>query len=116
MLVSALAPLLLLAPNQASERSEAAALDIRCFSLMADLARDGGPEVRGAATIAAHYFLGRVDAIRPGYDPDAAAPDLPAGDAGRAQLIAACGEVLAAEGRDLRTIGEMLAPPAQPTA
>ena len=49
-----------------------AVLDQRCFRLMADLAEDGDPRIRGLGRTAAQYFLGRIDAARPGFDPDSA--------------------------------------------
>ena len=91
------------------------ALDERCFRLMADLAEDEDPRIRGLGRTAAQYFLGRIDAVRPGFDP-AAAPDATApGDAERDQLLARCGNAMEAGGHDFRSIGRQLAAPARPT-
>ena len=87
-----------------------AALDQRCFRLMADLAEDRDPRVQGLGRMAAQYFLGRIDAARPGFDPDAVldAP-VPSGEE-RQQLLGQCGDAMQAGGRDFRTIGQQLAP------
>ena len=91
------------------------ALDQRCFRLMADLAGDQDPRVQGLGRMAAQYFLGRIDAANPAFDPDAAmdAP-APAG-AERQQLLGRCGDAMQAGGRDFRTIGRQLAPARRPT-
>lgn len=91
------------------------ALDQRCFRLMADLAEDRDPRVQGLGRMAAQYFLGRIDAADPGFDPDAAmdAP-APAG-AERQSLLGQCGDAMQAGGRDFRTIGRQLAPRGRPT-
>ena len=91
------------------------ALDQRCFRLMADLAEDQDPRVQGLGRMAAQYFLGRIDAADPGFDPDAAmdAP-APAG-AERQQLLGRCGDAMQAGGRNFRSIGQQLAPRGRPT-
>ena len=93
-----------------NEPAAGAALDQRCFRLMADLAEDRDPRVQGLGRMAAQYFLGRIDAAEPGFDPDTAldAP-APAG-AERQQLLGQCGDAMQAGGRDFRTIGQQLAP------
>ena len=91
-----------------------AVLDQRCFRLMADLAEDGDPRIRGLGRTAAQYFLGRIDAAEPGFDPDAAMDSpVPAG-AERQQLLGQCGDAMQAGGRDFRTIGRRLAPRGRP--
>lgn len=99
----------------ANEPAAGAALDQRCFVLMADLAEDEDPRIRSLGRMAAQYFLGRIDAARPGFDPAAALDaDAPAG-AERQQLLGRCGDAMAAGGRDFRAIGRQLAPPRRPT-
>ena len=99
----------------ANEPAAPAALDQRCFRLMADLAQDEDPRIRGLGRTAAQYFLGRIDAARPGFDPDAAL-EAPAPQGGeRSRLLGACGQAMEAGGRDFRSIGEALAPPVRPT-
>src|SRR3954470_6123063 len=53
------------------------ALDQRCFSLMAQLAEDQDPRVQSLGRVAAQYFLGRIDAASPGFDPASAVPPGP---------------------------------------
>jgi len=111
------AALLAAAPTQTpvNEPVSPAALDERCFRLMADLAEDEDPRIRGLGQTAAQYFLGRIDAARPGFDPAAAlGGDAPAG-AERQQLLGTCGDAMQAGGRDFRSIGRALAPPRRPT-
>src|SRR5204862_535498 len=55
----------------------ATALDQRCFSLMAQLAEDQDPRVQSLGRVAARYFLGRIGAASPGFDPARAAPPEP---------------------------------------
>ena len=87
------------------------ALDERCLRLMAALAEEEDPRVQRLGRTAAQYFLGRLDATRPGFDLDAAlAADAPA-SAEREALLGRCGEAMQAGGRDFRTIGEELAAP-----
>jgi hypothetical protein len=91
------------------------ALNQRCFRLMADLAEDRDPRVQGLGRMAAQYFLGRIDAAQPGFDPASALEaEAPAG-AERAQLLARCGDAMQAGGHDFRSIGEALVPRGRPT-
>jgi hypothetical protein len=91
----------------------AAALDQRCFRLMADLAEDEDPRIQSLGRVAAQYFLGRIDAAEPGFDFDVAlAAEAPAG-AEREALLGQCGDAMQAGGRDFRTIGQALAAPAR---
>ena len=85
------------------------ALDIRCFSLMAQLAEEDDPRVRSLGRVAAQYFLGRIDVASPGFDPDAAAA---IGPGERDDLLRRCGDAMQAGGRDFRTIGQALMPAA----
>ena len=93
---------------------DANALDIRCFSLMAQLAEEDDPRVRSLSRVAAQYFLGRIDAASPGFDPDSAAA---VGSGERTELMRRCGDAMASGGRDFRSIGQALAPSgARPSA
>ena len=89
-----------------------ASLDIGCFQLMAELADDENPQVRTVARTAAQYFLGRIDAAAPGFDP-AAAPAPRAAE--RAGLMRRCGEALDATGHDFEALLRAGATP-RPTA
>jgi|GEM_PF-2245933 len=85
-------------------------LDLRCYRLMAELAGDGDPRISAAGFTGAQYFLGRIDSRAPGFDPDAApAPALT--DHERGQLVARCGALMGANGRDFRTLGQRLTRP-----
>jgi hypothetical protein len=86
--------------------------DLRCYRLMADLARSDAAGARALGLSAAHFFIGRIDAAAPGYDL-ARAPAVPAGE--RTELLARCTEVLGASGFDPEGLGERLDRP-QPTA
>lgn len=98
-----------------NEPAGGAALDQRCYRLMAELAEDSDPRVQGLGRMAAQYFLGRIDAANPGFDPDGAL-DAPApGGAERQQLLGQCGDAMQAGGRDFRAIGQQLAPRGRPT-
>ena len=90
---------------------DANALDQRCFSLMAQLAEDQDPRVQSLGRVAAQYFLGRIDAASPGFDPANAAPPEP-GD--HSALLRRCGDAMQAGGRDFRTIGQALMPGRRP--
>ena len=90
-----------------------APLDLRCFALMAELAEAGDPRVADAGRIGAQYFLGRIDAVEPNFDP-ADSPAAPEG-AARAQLLRQCGDAMEAGGLDLRSLGRALGPPPRPT-
>ena len=111
------AALLAAAPTQApvNEPVSQAALDQRCFRLMADLAEDRDPRIQSLGRMAAQYFLGRIDAARPGFDPEAALGEAPPGGAERERLLGRCGDAMQAGGRDFRGIGQALAPPRRPT-
>ena len=111
------AALLAAAPTQlpVNEPVSPAALDERCFRLMADLAEDEDPRIRGLGRMAAQYFLGRLDSARPGFDPAAALESEDPAGTSRTRLIAQCGDAMQAGGRDFRAIGDALAPPRRPT-
>jgi len=97
-----------------SEPVTGPALNERCFRLMADLAEDGDPRVQGLGRMAAQYFLGRIDAAQPGFDPEALlAAEAPRGPE-RQQLLGQCGDAMQAGGRDFRSIGEALVPSGRP--
>jgi len=81
--------------------------DLRCYRLMAELARAEDPAVRAVGMSAAHYFLGRIDAAAPGYDvAGLAAPAQ--GD--RPALLERCTAALSANGFDPRALGASLEP------
>jgi hypothetical protein len=110
------AALLAAAPTQSpvNEPVSPVALDERCFRLMADLAEDEDPRIRGLGRMAAQYFLGRIDAANPGFDPEGVlALDAPQGSE-RDALLGRCGDAMQAGGRDFRSIGQALAPAARP--
>ena len=109
---SVLIAALLAAANPHAPTEDAAnALDQRCFGLMAQLAEDQDPRVQSLGRVAAQYFLGRIDAASPGFDPAAVAAPEP-GE--RTALLRRCGDAMQAGGRDFRSIGEALAPGARP--
>ena len=78
---------------------------------MAQLAEDQDPRVQSLGRVAAQYFLGRIDAASPGFDPANVAPPEP-GD--HSALLRRCGDAMQAGGRDFRTIGQALAPAHRP--
>ncbi|HEX8644264.1 MAG TPA: hypothetical protein VF702_10170 [Allosphingosinicella sp.] len=81
--------------------------DVRCYRLMAELARAEDPAARALGIGAAQYFLGRIDAAAPGYDV-AAEPPVAEGD--RAALLARCTAALDENGFDPRALGASLEP------
>ena len=106
-----IAAFLAAASNPAPVADASTVLDQRCFSLMAQLAEEEDPRIRSLGRVAAQYFLGRIDAASPGFDPEEiAAPR--SGE--RADLLRRCGDAMQAGGRDFRSIGEALAPAARP--
>ncbi len=90
-----------------SSAADANSLDLRCYRLMAELAREDDPRIRSAGMTGAHYFLGRIDAANPGFDPEAGSGE-PAPLAERETLVRRCGEAMGAGGRDFRALGERL--------
>ena len=103
-------------PTPVNEPVSPAALDQRCFRLMADLAEDEDPRIQSLGRVAAQYFLGRIDAAQPGFDPDGAIDGEAGAGADRDALLRRCGDAMQAGGRDFRSIGQALAPPRRPTA
>jgi len=91
-----------------SSTADANSLDLRCYRLMAELAREDDPRIRSAGMTGAQYFLGRLDAARPGFDPEATAGDEPSPLAEREALVRRCGDAMGAGGRDFRALGESL--------
>ena len=83
-----------------------APLDLRCYRLMAALAAEDDPRISAAGITGAQYFLGRIDAAAPGFDPDEAAADRP--DADRAQLLSQCSALMRAGDRDFHALGQRL--------
>jgi len=95
----------LIAPEGLVPATESAALDRSCYRLMAELAADEDPSITGA-----QYFLGRLDASAPGFDPEAEpAPALDEGE--RERLVGRCGALMGAGGRDFRRLGQRLTRP-----
>ena len=90
-----------------SSAADANSLDLRCYRLMAELAREEDPRIRSAGMTGAHYFLGRLDAANPGFEPEAVA-DEQTPLAERELLVRQCGEAMGAGGRDFRALGERL--------
>ena len=87
-------------------------LDLRCYRLMAELAEDDDPRIRSAGLIGAQYFLGRIAAAQPGFDPDAAGQGPAESEAERERLIRQCGSLVGQgpRGRDFRLLGDRLVP------
>jgi hypothetical protein len=85
-------------------------LDLRCYRLMAELADDESPRISAAGLTGAHYFLGRIDAGSPGFDPDAA-PRPAWADSEREQLVGQCAALMGADGRNFHSLGQLLARP-----
>ena len=106
-----IAAVLAAAQTHAPVGDAATALDQRCFSLMAQLAEDQDPRVQSLGRVAAQYFLGRIDAASPGFDPGNVAQPAP-GD--HSALLRRCGDAMQAGGRDFRTIGQALMPGRRP--
>ncbi len=109
-----IAALLAASPLAGPSENAGPALDRQCFGLMATLAGDEDPRLASLGRVAAQYFLGRIDAAEPGFDPDSAA-EPPEGEA-RTRLLRSCGDAMQAGGRDFRSIGEALAPRVRPAA
>lgn len=74
---------------------------------MAELAADDDPQIQSAGMTGAQYFLGRIDARAPGFDPDAQDIDQIA-ERERAALLDRCSGLMGTGGRDFRAIGERL--------
>ena len=96
---------LLAAAMLASAAAAPADTDLRCYRLMAELARSEDPAGRTLGLAAAQYFLGRLDAAAPGAD---LARIAPVGESERAALVRRCGEALQNGGFDLRALGASL--------
>ena len=101
----------LAAASPSAPVDDANALDRSCFGLMAGLAEDQDPRVRSLGRVAAQYFLGRIDAASPGFDPASVEPL--AGD--HPALLRRCGDAMQAGGRDFRDIGRALVPSTRPS-
>jgi len=97
-----------------SSTADASSLDLRCYRLMAELAQEEDPRIRSAGMTGAHYFLGRLDAADPGFDPDAAGGAGPSTAESRETLVRRCGEAMGAGGRDFRALGQQLVRRGQP--
>ena len=111
-----LAALLLATPAPApAQGPDVAALDQRCFQLMASLAEEEDPRIRSLGRVAAQYFLGRIDAAAPDFDPASAEQGELPGGAERERLLGQCGDAMQAGGRNFRSIGRALAPPPRPS-
>jgi hypothetical protein len=77
---------------------------------MAELAADEDPRISAAGLTGAQYFLGRLDARKPGFEPEAEpAPALEEDE--RVKLVGQCGTLMGAGGRDFRSLGQVLVRP-----
>lgn len=86
-----------------------ATLDLNCYRLMAELAADTDPRISAAGITGAQYFLGRIDAAAPGFDPDGMPAQVAQEE--RERLVGQCGALMGAGGRDFRALGRLLAGP-----
>jgi hypothetical protein len=109
-----LAALLASAASPVADARPTQALDLRCYRLMAELSEDDDPRIRSAGLTGAQYFLGRIDARQPRFDPAALGPAPAETGAAREQLVQRCGALMGAGGRDFRRAGEQLAREAGP--
>ncbi|HEY0011803.1 MAG TPA: hypothetical protein VGB79_03005 [Allosphingosinicella sp.] len=82
--------------------------DLRCYRLMADLARAEEPSARALGLSAAHFFIGRIDAAAPGFDLEAA-PAVPEPE--RAASLRRCTDTLRASRFDPEGLGASLERP-----
>ena len=105
-----IAALLAASPLAGQSENAAPALDRQCFGLMASLAGDEDPRVSALGRVAAQYFLGRIDAAEPGFDPDERRRGART-ERARTRLLRSCGDAMQAGGRDFRSIGQALAAP-----
>ena len=110
-----IAAMLAASPLAAPSENAGAALDQRCFRLMAELAEDDDPRLSALGRVAAQYFLGRIDATAPDFDPAAALDSEGPAGAERESLLGQCGDAMQAGGHDFRAIGQSLAPRRRPT-
>ena len=111
-----LAALIAAASTSSGQRTGSpVALEQRCFRLMASLAEEEDPRIRGLGQMAAQYFLGRTDSAHPGFHPEAAMDAAAPQGAERQQLLGQCGDAMQAGGRDFRSIGQALAPSRHPS-
>lgn len=83
------------------------AQDVRCYRLMAELAADEDPRIATAGLTGAQYFLGRIDAHAPGFDPAGESQPVPERD--REALLGQCGALMGVGGRSFRSLGQQLA-------
>lgn len=100
----------LTAPGAPPLQAAPALQDLRCYQLMAVLAQNDDPRISSAGLTGAQYFLGRIDARAPGFDPEQNRDGVPEAD--RAALVGRCGALMGAGGRDFRALGRRLANPA----
>ena len=91
--------LILLALAAAAPQGAPAETDLRCYRLMAELARADDPSARALGFAAAGYFLGRIDAAEPGTDLSRIAA---IAETERPALLVRCTEALEAGGFDPR--------------
>jgi len=81
--------------------------DVRCYRLMAELAEDEDPRISSAGLTGAQYFLGRIDARAPDFEPSRDEAGM--AERERAALIGQCGALMGAGGRDFRSLSQQLA-------
>ena len=110
-MVSVFIALLALTPSPNPRPPDPAPLDLRCYQLMAQLAEDADPRISNAGLTGAQYFLGRIDAASPDFEPAASPQQVAPTEAEQASLIRQCGSLMGAGGRDFRAIGRALAQP-----
>jgi hypothetical protein len=89
--------LILIALAAAAPQGAAADTDLRCYRLMAELARADDPSARALGFTAAGYFLGRIDSAEPGADLSRIAA---IAEAERPELLVRCTQALEAGGFD----------------
>jgi hypothetical protein len=95
--------------NPPNPPPDPAALDLQCYRLMAQLAQDEDPRISDAGLTGAQYFLGRIDASSPGFDPASVSTELTDQGVSQSGLIEQCGALMGAGGRNFRAIGQSLA-------
>ncbi len=106
-----LLPLLLAAVTPAPVDAEIEP-DLRCFAALSFALAEARPETRGGLTAGLLYFMGRIDARRPGFDFAAGLLAL-VGDKVRLAAIESdvvrCSAVIQERGKDLSRAGAALA-------
>jgi hypothetical protein len=102
-----IAALFALTAPEAAPQAAPAVQDLRCYRLMAELAENDDSRISSAGLTGAQYFLGRIDARSPGFDPDAV-EHAPVAANEREPLVGQCGALMGNGGRDFRALGQQL--------